>query len=44
MIQNVHPARPQARKKPQAYPLGYVEEFFDPRTKLVDVFLILSYM
>jgi hypothetical protein len=25
-------ARPQARKKPQAYSLEYVEDFFEPRT------------
>ena len=25
-------------KKPEAYPLGYVEDFFEPRTKLAGVF------
>ena len=25
-------ARPQARKKPEAYSLEYVEDFFEPRT------------
>ena len=25
-------AWPQARKKPEAYSLGYVEDFFGPRT------------
>jgi hypothetical protein len=29
-------------KKPEAYPLGYVEDFFDPRTKLRTFFSILS--
>lgn len=27
-------------KNPEAYPLGYVEEFFEPRTKLEAVFSI----
>ena len=27
--------------KPEAYPLGYVEDFDDPRTKLADFFSIL---
>jgi hypothetical protein len=27
--------------KPEAYPLGYVEDFDDPRTKLEDIFSIL---
>jgi hypothetical protein len=27
--------------KPQAYPLGYVEDFFEPRTKLGAIFSIL---
>jgi hypothetical protein len=27
--------------KPEAYPLGYVEDFDEPRTKLADVFSIL---
>jgi hypothetical protein len=25
-------------KKPEAYPQGYVEDFFDPRTKLEVIF------
>jgi hypothetical protein len=29
-------------KKPEAYPLGYVEDFFDPRTKLGSVFSTLT--
>jgi hypothetical protein len=28
-------------EKPQAYPLGYVEDLFDPRTKLGASFSIL---
>jgi hypothetical protein len=28
-------------KKPETYPLGYVEDFFDPRTKLAAFFNIL---
>ena len=28
-------------KQPEAYPLGYVEDYFDPRTKLGTVFSIL---
>ena len=32
--QNAHPTRPEAKSKPQAYPLGYVEEFGEPRTQL----------
>ena len=32
--QNGRPARPQAQETPQAYPLGYVEDVFKPRTKL----------
>ena len=28
-------------KKPEAYPLGYVEDFFEPRTKLTGFFSIL---
>jgi hypothetical protein len=27
--------------KPEAYPLGYVEDFDEPRTKLADFFSIL---
>ena len=28
--------------EPEAYPLGYVEDFVDPRTKLGSVFSILT--
>jgi hypothetical protein len=28
--------------KPEAYPLGYVEDFFEPRTKLEAIFSIPS--
>jgi hypothetical protein len=27
-------------KNPEAYPLGYIEEFFKPRTKLETIFSI----
>ena len=27
------PRKAAGEKKPQAYPLGYVEDFFEPRTK-----------
>lgn len=27
-------------KNPETYPLGYVEEFFEPRTKLGTIFSI----
>jgi len=30
-------------RKPEAYPLGYVEEFPEPRTKLEAIFSILRY-
>ena len=36
--QKVRPARPQAESKPEAYPLGYVEDFDEPRTKLAGFF------
>jgi hypothetical protein len=36
--QKVRPARPQPRKIPEAYPLGYVEDFYEVRTKLAGVF------
>ena len=32
--------RPQAKLKPEAYPLGYVEDFDKPRTKLGAFFSI----
>jgi len=37
------PARPQPKNRPQAYPLGYVEELFKTRTKLAGFFSILPY-
>ena len=40
--QNDLPTRPQAQKSPEAYPLGYVEDGFEPRTKLEIVFSSLS--
>ena len=39
--QKVRPARPQPKNRPQAYPLGYVEDLFEVRTKLEDFFNIL---
>jgi len=36
--QNGRSARPQAMQKPQAYPLGYVEDCCEPRTKLTALF------
>ena len=39
--QKVRPARPQASRRPEAYPQGYVEDFDEPRTKLADFFSIL---
>ena len=36
--QNVRLTRPQPRKTPEAYPLGYVEDFSEVRTKLAGVF------
>jgi hypothetical protein len=35
------PARPQPKKAPEAYPLGYVEDAFEVRTKLEGFFSIL---
>jgi hypothetical protein len=35
------PARPQAKSKPEAYPLGYVEDFDKPKTTLGACFSIL---
>jgi hypothetical protein len=32
------PARPQPKNRPQAYPLGYVEDLFKTRTKLAGFF------
>jgi len=39
--QKDRPARPQPKKAPEAYPLGYVEEAFEARTPLADFFSIL---
>ena len=39
--QKVRPARPQAKPEPEAYPLGYVEDSGELRTKLADFFSIL---
>jgi hypothetical protein len=36
--QNACSTRPQPRKIPEAYPLGYVEDFSEVRTKLAGVF------
>ena len=35
-------ARHAGEKKPEAYSLGYVEDFYDPRTKLADIFSSLQ--
>src|SRR6266849_9230287 len=40
-VQNGRSARPQAKEAPEAYPLGYVEDTSEPRTKLAAVFNIL---
>ena len=34
-------SKAQGEKEPEANPLGYVEDFFEPRTKLEVVFTIL---
>lgn len=39
--QNGHPTRPQPMATPQAYPLGYVEDVAEVRTKLGIVFISL---
>jgi hypothetical protein len=31
------------KRKPEAYPLGYVEDFLEPRTKLEAIFSVLIY-
>jgi len=36
--QNETPTRPRVKKTPQAWPLGYAEDVFEPRTKLEAVF------
>jgi hypothetical protein len=41
MLKKGRPARPQPKNRPQAYPLGYVEDLFKVRTKLADFFSIL---
>jgi hypothetical protein len=40
-VQKVHPARPQAKSAPEAYPLGYVEDAGETRTKLGGFFNIV---
>ena len=40
-VQNARPARSQVKDAPEAYPLGYVEDASEPRTKLADIFNIL---
>ena len=35
------PSKAAGESKPEAYPLGYVEDFDEPRTKLADFFSIL---
>ena len=42
-VQNGCPARPQAKEAPEAYPLGYVEDTSELRTKLAAVFNILKH-
>jgi hypothetical protein len=37
-VQKDCPARPQAKQEPEAYPLGYVEDFCELRTPLADFF------
>ena len=39
--QSARPARPQPKNRPQAYPLGYVEDLFEGRTPLAGIFSIL---
>jgi len=39
--QKGHPARPQAKQEPEAYPPGYVEDSCELRTKLGAFFSIL---
>jgi hypothetical protein len=36
------PSKAAGKKQPEAHPLGYVEHFFDPRTKLGTFFSILN--
>jgi len=38
--QTGYPTRPQVKSKPQAYPLGYIEDFAEPRTQLGACFSI----
>jgi hypothetical protein len=47
-VQKDRPARPQAEQKTEAYPMGYVEDFCELRTKLAVFFnslleLVLRY-
>jgi hypothetical protein len=39
--QKGRPARPQAKPTPQVYPLGYIEDVGETRTKLAAFFIIL---
>jgi hypothetical protein len=34
-------SKARGEKEPEAYPLGYVEDCFEPRTKLEGIFTIL---
>ena len=34
-------SRARDEKEPEVYPLGYVEDFFEPRTQLKDIFTIV---
>jgi len=34
-------SKARGEKEPEAYPLGYVEDCFEPRTKLKGIFTIL---
>ena len=40
-VQKGHPARPQGKRAPEAYPLGCVEHAGEPRTKLGAFFNIV---
>jgi hypothetical protein len=39
--QKGRPARPEAKPTPQVYPLGYIEDVGETRTKLAAFFIIL---
>jgi hypothetical protein len=40
---HLFPSKAAGEKKPEAYPLGYVEDFFELRTKLGAIFSSLRY-